>query len=221
MLLLCHWVWLCRQCFLLQQPAVTGRGQQATRGGGAALRRSYNLSMPFKRAARTYDEESLYEYAVAALGRQMRTVAEMKRLMRNRVAAQANGDAIIEKVVARLKAQKYLNDTSFAESYSRYRKENEKFGRMRVVQDLKIKGVHGDIIDSAVRAAYEGENEEKLARDFLRRKRLTKPVGQKQTARIFRALVRAGFASRVIFRILKKWDVDEETIGMLEEGAGG
>ena len=42
--------------------------------------------MPFKRTAKTYDEESLYEYAVGALGRQMRTVAEIKRLMRNRVA---------------------------------------------------------------------------------------------------------------------------------------
>jgi len=173
--------------------------------------------MPFKRATKSYDEESLYEYAVAALGRQMRTVAQMKRLMRNRAGAQPNGEALIEKVVARLKAQKYLNDTNYAESYTRFRKENEKFGRMRVVQDLKIKGVHGDIIESAVRAAYEGEDEEKLAREYLRRKRLAKPVGQKQAARVFRALVRAGFASRIIFRILKTWDVDDETITMLEE----
>ena len=28
--------------------------------------------------------------------------------------------------------------------------------------------------------------------------------------------MRAGFASRVIFRILKTWDVDEETITALE-----
>ena len=40
--------------------------------------------MPFKRARKTYDGESLYEYAVGALARQMRTVAEIKRLMRNR-----------------------------------------------------------------------------------------------------------------------------------------
>jgi regulatory protein len=174
--------------------------------------------MPFKRAAKkTYDEESLYEYAVGALGRRMRTVAEMKRLMRNRVAAQPNGEALMDTVVARLKAQKYLNDISYAESYSRFRKENEKFGRLRVVQDLKIKGVHSEVIDKVVGAAYEDVNEEQLARDFLRRKRIAKPADQKQAARVFRALVRAGFASRIIFRILKKWDVDEETIAMLEE----
>ena len=172
--------------------------------------------MAFKRAQKTYDEETLYEYAIGALGRRMRTVAELKRLMRNRVANQADGAALIEVVVAKLKAQRYLNDTGYAESYSRFRKENDKFGRLRVVQDLKAKGVHGDIIDGAVRAAYQDVNEEELARDFLRRRRILKPAGQKQAARVFRALVRAGFTSRIIFRILKTWDVDDETLSALE-----
>jgi len=177
-------------------------------------------SMPFKRTRKTYDEASLYEYAIGALGRRMRTVAEIKRLMRNRVEGQDDGAALIEAVVAKLKAQRYLNDTSYAESYSRLRRENEKFGRLRVVQDLKIKGVHADIIDGAVAAVYDEVNEEELAREFLRRRRLAKPADRKQAARIFRTLVRAGFPSRVIFRILKKWDVDEETITALEESNG-
>ncbi len=33
--------------------------------------------------------------------------------------------------------------------------------------------------------------------------------------------MRAGFSSRIIFRILKKWDVDEETITALEEESSG
>ncbi len=177
--------------------------------------------MPFKRSTRTYDEESLYEYAVGALGRRMRTVAEIKRLMRRRVGDQPHGDLLIEVVVARLKIHKYLNDTSYAESYTRFRKENEKFGRMRVTQDLKAKGVHGDIIETAVGAAYDEVNEEQLARDFLKRKRISKPADQKQAARVFRTLVRAGFPSRIIFRILKTWNVDEETITALEEESSG
>jgi len=175
--------------------------------------------MAFNRARKTYDEASLYEYAIGALGRRMRTVAELKRLLRNRVEAQPDGAALIEKVVGLLKAQRYLNDTSYAESYSRLRKENDKFGRMRVVQDLKTKGVHADIIDGAVSAAYGDVNEEELAREFLRRRRIAKPGDQKQAARIFRTLIRAGFPSRVIFRILKTWNVDEETITALEESS--
>jgi regulatory protein len=123
----------------------------------------------------------------------------------------------VEVVVARLKQYKYLNDTSYAESYTRFRKENEKFGRLRVAQDLKAKGVHADIVDSTVRSAYDEVNEEQLAREFLQRKRISKPGNQKQAARVFRALSRAGFPSRIIFRILKTWDVDDETISALEE----
>lgn len=177
--------------------------------------------MPFKRSVRVYDEESLYEYAVGALGRRMRTVAEMKRLMRSRVGDQPHGELLVDVVIARLKQYKYLNDTSYAESYTRFRKENEKFGRLRVTQDLKAKGVHGEIVESAVRSAYDDVNEEQLAREFLQRKRMAEPEGQKQAARIFRALARAGFGSRVIFRILKKWDVDDETITALEEESPG
>jgi regulatory protein len=178
-----------------------------------------NLGMPFKRTAKVYDEAMLYEYAVRALGRKMRTVAELKRLMRERVKTQFDGELLVEVIAAKLKEQKYLNDTNYAESYSRFRKENEKFGRQRVVQDLKAKGVHGDIIDKTVGAAYGDVNEEQLARQYLQRKRITKPANQRDAARVFRSLVRAGFASRVIFRILKMWDVDDETISALESEA--
>ena len=88
---------------------------------------------------------------------------------------------------------------------------------MRVVTDLKVKGIHGEVIEKAVDAAYEDVSEEKLAREYLRRKRLAKPADQKQTARIFRQLVRAGFGSKTIFTILKKWDVDEEMLAMLDQ----
>jgi regulatory protein len=180
---------------------------------------AYNLGMAFKRTEKIYDEAMLYEYAVGALGRKMRTVAELKRLMRERVKTQYDGQLLVEVVVAKLKEQKYLNDTNYAESYSRFRKENEKFGRMRVVQDLKAKGVHGDIIDKTVGAAYQDVDEEQLAREYLQRKRIRKPATQRDAAKVFRSLTRAGFASRVIFRILKMWDVDDETISALESEA--
>jgi SOS response regulatory protein OraA/RecX len=72
------------------------------------------------------------------------------------------------------------------------------------------------VIDKAVDAAFEGVSEEKQAREYLRRKRLVKPKDQKQVARVFRQLARAGFGTRTIFAILKKWDVDEETLTALE-----
>src|ERR1700753_2012734 len=98
--------------------------------GGTILLAPYNSHMPFKRTQKTYDVVSLYEYAIGALGRRMRTVAERKRLTRDRGQDQADGPLLIEAVVIKLKEQRYLNDTSYAESYSRLRKEDDKFGRM-------------------------------------------------------------------------------------------
>lgn len=170
----------------------------------------------FARRKKTYDEPALYEYAVGALARKMRTVAELKRMLRQRVVQQEGSEALVEAVITRLKEQKYLNDSQYASLFATYRKDNEKFGRLRVITELKTKGVHGDIIEKSVATAYSGSNEEKLARDFLARKRVRKPENEKETARVFRALVRAGFTSKTIFAVLKKWDVEEETLTALE-----
>jgi regulatory protein len=177
---------------------------------------------PFS-SKKLYTEGELYQYAVGALGRQMRSVAELKRLLRRRVEPETElGQTLVEIVIRKLKDQGYLNDAKYAAAYSSLRRDNEKFGRMRVITDLKVKGVHGDVIQGAIATAFEDVNEEKLARDFLARKRLKKPADQKQAARVFRQLTRAGFTSKTIFKILKKWDVDDEMLSALDsEEPGG
>jgi regulatory protein len=173
--------------------------------------------VPFSRRKQPLmDEASLYEYAIGALARRMRSVAEMKRLLRTRTEDNELGRTLVELVVVRLKDRGYLNDAKYAASFSSNRRDNERFGRMRVVSDLKQRGVHGEVIEKSVDEAYGDVNEEKLARDYLRRKRLQKPKDQKQTARIFRSMMRAGFGTRTIFKILKQWDVDDETLTALE-----
>jgi len=173
--------------------------------------------MAFARPRTLYTEADLYEYAVGALARRSRSVAELKRLLRNRVEADTEfGKTLVELIIVRLKDQGYLNDARYAAAYSSYRRDTEKYGRMRVVTDLKAKGVHGDVIEKSVTAVYEGVDEENLARAYMRRKRFEKPKDQRQTARLFRNLTRAGFRWKTIFAILKKWDVDDETLTTLE-----
>jgi regulatory protein len=173
--------------------------------------------MSFPRPRKTESEDELYQYAVGALGRRMRSTAELKRLLRRRVEAETEyGQTLIELVIRRLKDRGYLNDAKYAAAYSSFRRDNERFGRVRVITDLKIKGVHGEVIEKAVADTYAEVNDEKQAREYLRRKRLVKPKDQKQAARVFRQLLRAGFGFKTIFAILKKWDVDEETLSELE-----
>jgi regulatory protein len=175
--------------------------------------------MPFKRPKEIVDENTLYDYAVGALGRKMRTVAELKRLMRQRVPKDEMGHLLVEMVILRLKDQKYLNDTNYAAAYSSFRRDNEKFGRRRVITDLKVKGVHADVIEKAVDDAYSAVNEEELARAWLKRKRLKKPENDKDAARIFRGLMRAGFGVGVAIKVLKNWQVEDELLTALQEEA--
>jgi regulatory protein len=172
--------------------------------------------MAFARPKKTDSEDELYAYAVGALARRARSVAELKRLLRPRAEADEYGQTLVELVIRRLKDRGYLNDAQYAAAYSSFRRDNEKLGRRRVIMDLKAKGVHGDVIDKAVDTVYDEVSDEKQAREYLKRKRLVKPMDQKHTARIFRQLARAGFASKTIFAILKKWDVDDETLTALE-----
>ena len=173
--------------------------------------------MPFKRPPVTLDEAALYDYAIGALSRRMRTVAELKRLLRNRVPRDEAGGILVEMIILRLKEQKYLYDSNYATTYSAFRRDNEKFGPRRVITDLKAKGVHADLIEKAVEQAYSGLDEEQQARAFLTRKRLKKPASEREAARIFRALMRAGFRSGITINILKNWEVDDEFLSALQE----
>ena len=182
--------------------------------------------MPFARSKTIHTADTLYEYAVGALARRMRTVAELKRLLRQK-KIEGDAEAIVDQIIERLKDQKYLNDTHYATHYSSLRRDS-KFGKQRVITDLKARGVHGDVIAKTVDATYEGTNEEELARDYLRKKRLKAPTKprrddlparkqfDKETARLFRTLVRAGFRTGTIIKVLKTFGAEDETLNELE-----
>jgi regulatory protein len=161
-------------------------------------------------------EAGLYEYAVKALGRQMRSEAELRKLMAARAEPGARGEAAVAAVVARLKEHGYLDDRSFAETYARLRQENEKLGQRRIRQDLQQKGVRADLIAETLESRYGQANEEALAREHLERKRIRKPTNEKETARVMRRLVAAGFSTGTIYKILRQWGLPDEYLAALD-----
>jgi regulatory protein len=176
--------------------------------------------MPFNRKPAKQreflNEAGLYDFAIKALGRRMRSEAELRRLMKPRVEPGERGDAALAAVLAQLKERRYLDDRSFAETYARLRHENQKLGQRRVRQDLQQKGLASSLIASTIDARYADTNEEALAREHLERKRIRKPENDKETARVMRRLVTAGFSTGVIYKILRQWDVPDEALAALE-----
>ncbi|HZZ40285.1 MAG TPA: regulatory protein RecX [Acidobacteriaceae bacterium] len=167
------------------------------------------------------DEPALYEYAVRLLGQQMRTVSEVRRLLRRRVEPGDPGETTMNAVVARLKEHRYLDDAVYAQDYARLRQENASLGRRRVQQDLMRKGVQAPLIATTLDTSYENVDEEELARRHLERKRVPKPQNDKEAARVMRMLARAGFSTGIIYRILRRWDVPEEALAPLESMDSG
>jgi regulatory protein len=166
-------------------------------------------------------EAGLFEYAVGALARRMRTERDLRRLMKLRAEEGEAGARAIDAVVVRLKELNYLSDVRFAEDYTRVRKEHEKFGKRRVQQDLMLKGVGKELVASTLETAYEDVDEVVLARQYIARKRMKPPSGekaQKETARTMNRLLRAGFSSRAIYKVLREWDLPVEAVEGMETG---
>jgi regulatory protein len=146
----------------------------------------------------------------------MRTEVELRRLMQTRVEPGPRGEAVITAVIARLKEYGYLDDAAFAETYTRLRQENEKLGARSVRRKLAQKGVPTQVADQAVTARYSDTDEEALARKHLEQKRIARPTSEKETARVMRRLVAAGFSTGVIYKILRQWDVPDEALTALD-----
>jgi regulatory protein len=180
--------------------------------------------MAFQRAKKEpLSEAGLFEYAVGALGRRMRTVRDLRRLMRSRAEPGEAGERAMDAVIARLVDLKYLSDTRFAADFTRLRKENERFGKRRVEQELMQRGVGKELIAATIATAYENVDEVALARAYCEKKRIKKPEGadsRKETARVMNRLLRAGFSSNAIFKLLRSWNVAaaEEEFEEIEAG---
>ena len=173
--------------------------------------------MAFKRAKKRepLGEAGLMEYAVRMLASQMRTERELRRLMKRRAVEGDEGEQAMDAVVVRLKELNYLSDARFAVDYTRLRKEGEKFGRRRVQQDLAAKGVASETVGAAVSAAYEGVDEVMLAREYIARKRMKQPSGeraQQEAARVMGRLLRAGFSAGTVYKVLREWGVEVEEV---------
>ena len=160
------------------------------------------------------------DYAVRALSARALTQNELKDRLRGR-AARA-GD--VPEVMARLKQAGYLDDRRFAETYSRLRREDQGFGKFRVLRDLRARRVAPALAEKVVAEAFRDTDENALIEQFLRRKlryadappRLDDP---RRLASLYRMLLRAGFSSGKILESLRKLSARSEWVDSLESAA--
>jgi regulatory protein len=157
--------------------------------------------------------EALFEYAVKYLALQ----ACSSEALRSKLRLKAAGPADIDATIARLKDIGYLNDERFAESYAANRVENDGFGRLRVLSDLRAKRVPSRLADKAVEQAFQEKSEAEMIDAFIERRLPSLAAkrqieDEKELARAYRRLRRAGFSSGGILTALKRMAARPELI---------
>ncbi len=159
-----------------------------------------------KRVPEKLSEEELFDKAVRALARRSRSTAELRRLLQ----PFASQGADLDNILARLREYGYLDEKRFAESFARLQKEDAAHGPRRVERDLRRRGVASALAGKVVNDTFAGEDEIQLARQWLRRKRITPPQDLRSTARVHRSLLQAGFSGNAALQALKQWKLDAE-----------
>ena len=171
--------------------------------------------MPFQRSKKPrppLDEPGLLDYAVKSLSAKMKSVRDLRRKLVDRGAPET-----VDKVLARLKDLGYLSDERFAADYTRLRKENDKFGRRRVQQQLFQKGIASDLSNKTLTDAYADVDEFVLAKQYVQRKRMKPPANEKETVRAMRRLIAAGFTTKTVWKVLRNWGAEVEEVDVVED----
>lgn len=170
-----------------------------------------------ERKIRLLKGEALWAYALKVLAGRAYSSGELREKLRRR--AEHTGE--VDDVLARLKDNGYLNDRRFAEGFASARLSNEKHGRTRVLQDLRQHRVAPGLAEQTVKQVYRDVDEEALIEDWVRRKfRLAAREGlfaeDKDVASAYRRLLRAGFRTGEILKVLKRFARNPELLDSFE-----
>jgi regulatory protein len=171
------------------------------------------------RAPKPLDLDALLNYAAQALASRAQSSSELKQKLKRRAARPED----VDEVMRRLKDSGFLNDKKFAESFAMWRRENQGFGKVRVMRDLMARRVAPALARQTADAAYARADEIAMIEKFLERKYRGKDLGallaeEKHLASAYRKLRAAGFSTGNSIRVLKRYASEAEKLEEMETG---
>lgn len=112
-------------------------------------------------------------------------------------------DEVIAKTLSFLKEKKFIDDQIFAKSWAEYRIKKP-FGLRRIKEELKLKGVAKNIIESQLGEIKEGYSEEEIVSKIAGDKfpKMRGQDAQKAKKRLYGYLFRRGFSPEIILNTL-------------------
>ncbi|KJE28616.1 recX family protein [Geobacillus kaustophilus] len=148
-----------------------------------------------------------YQQALYFLAHRMRSEHEVAAHLRKKGAS----DSVIEKVLKKLRAERYVDDEAFATAYVRTQKKTSAKGPLLVRAELERLGVPGRLIEQSL-AEYTLAEQVAVARSLYEK---AKKQRRAESARAFlervrQQLMRKGFSHQVIAAVLAEGSAHTE-----------
>jgi regulatory protein len=174
--------------------------------------------MPSDRTPRRLDATALWNYALKILGMRALSTGQVRDKLRRK----AENPEDIEPVISRLREHGFLNDSRFAEGYARARRENDGFGKIRVLRDLRQRRVAPGLAAAAVEREFKDIDEGEMIESFLARKYRTVDMSvflqeDRNLRSAYRRLITAGFSSGASIRVLKRYAAQADELHAEED----
>lgn len=171
-----------------------------------------------RKQPRKLDASELKQYALRLLAGRALSAGEL----RTKLAARALEPADTEPIVEYLRDLKFLDDTRFAQHYTRLRLEGDGHGRSRVLRDLRQRKVAAPLAEKTVSEAFAAVDEVAMIEQYLARKfknvnLATYLQEQKHLASAYRKLRHAGFGSSNTIRVLRRYTSQADEIQEIDE----
>ncbi|WP_300727299.1 regulatory protein RecX [uncultured Bacteroides sp.] len=117
---------------------------------------------------------------------------------------------VTERIVAHLRKERYLDDTRFCKAFVRDKYRFTRWGRMKIVQALRMKHLPSDAIQAGLEEIDEEEYSNGL-KELLRQKArsVTGKNEYERNAKLIRFAVGRGFAMDEVMRFVKQTDSDD------------
>lgn len=194
-------------------PARRERRERPERPAGGAARSSAKSSArSSSRGAAARAEESLDPAARARdiCLRLLTGTAKTRKQLADALRKKEIPDEVAEEVLDRYEEVGLIDDAAFAEAWVESRHAVRGLGRRALAQELRTRGVAGELVEQAV-AQVDADDEEAAARALVERKlRSTRGLdAQVRTRRLVGMLARRGYSEGLAFRVVRAVTAEE------------
>lgn len=143
--------------------------------------------------------------AAAFCAYQERSTKEVKQRLHELEIMDDEAAPILDELVA----QNYLNEERFARAFARGKFRVKKWGRLKIRQEMKLRGLSNDLIQKGF-TEIDGDEYEAVLQDLLIKKARTlkgEPTATKQ--KLVRFVLSRGFESDIIWDLLKSMELND------------